>query len=129
MYIEWDYDLDIIKINWENRSIYFKELFEHILLEYNTYDHDKSAMITRLHNRWHRHYLHDLAFISWYCHVNIVLWSRFTPQSLFDIVILNTALWSCYTELYIVMHLHWLIKLTKPGLLGRLVVGDQEVFL
>jgi len=104
------------EINRENWSLYFEELFENILLDYITYDHDQFTMTTRLHIGWHWHYLHNSAFIYWYCYRLYcpVIW--FT---LSDNVILDINLWSCLTELHTVLHSHWLIKLTKPGLLGE----------
>jgi len=51
--------------------------------------------------------------------VYIVPWSWYTLYSLSDTNVLDTNSWSCYTESRTVLHLHWLIKLTMSGLLGK----------
>jgi len=41
-------------------------------------------------------------------------------------LIFDTDSWSCCTESYIIIHLHRLIKLIKPGLLGETVAGKIQ---
>ena len=50
---------------------------------------------------------------------NNVPWPWYTLYSLFDIDILDIDLWSYLIVSPIVLHLHWLMKLIKLGLLGE----------
>ena len=99
----------------------FCGIFEDNISDYKTYDHDQFIMTTGLRIYWYGYYLHDSAFSLDIATVYIVLWSWFT---LSDIIILLIDLWSCYTESHTVLHMNWLIKSTKSGLLGE--TGSRE---
>jgi len=96
-------------------------IIEDILLEYKTYDHDKFPMTFGLHDT-------DITCTTMHSSLDIVtvyivLWSWYILYSLFDTGILDTDSWSYYTEPHTILYLHWLIKLTKPRLLGKTVAG------
>jgi len=107
------------EIHQEIRPLYSEELFENILLimlymimtdllrplDYILDDTDITC--TTMHI--------SLDIVTIY----IVPWSWYTLYSLFDIDIIDIDLWSYLIESPIVLYLHWLIKLTKPGLLGQ----------
>jgi len=61
--------------------------------------------------------LHDSAFISWYCYYlhsfMITMYTVFTIRHWHP----RYRLWSCYTKSHTVLHLYWLIKSIKSGLL------------
>ena len=56
--------------------------------------------------------------------VYIIPWSWCTLYSLSDNDVLDTDSWSCYIESHTILHLHWLMKLTKSGLLRE--TGSRE---
>ena len=72
------------------------------------------------------YHLHNYIFVSWYCHclhclvilIHIVftMWHWY-PWHYF---------WILYVESHTILHLHWLIKLTKSGLLGETVAGEIQ---
>ena len=51
--------------------------------------------------------------------VYFVSWSWYKLYSLSGTNVLDKDSWSYYTESHTILHLYWLIKLTKPGLLGK----------
>ena len=55
--------------------------------------------------------------------VYIIPWSWYKLYSLSDIDVLETDSWSCYTESHTFLRLHWLMKLTKLGLLRETIAG------
>jgi len=65
-----------------------------------------------------RHYLHNYIFVTWYCHC------LHYPVILIHIIFTSWhwypwhCFWIIYIESHTILHLHWLIKLTKSGLLG-----------
>ena len=129
-YISSDFVILILQeINRENWPLYTEEVFENILLACVIYDHDRFTMIIGLHTGWHRYHLHYLAFVwhhlhyfvftTWYCHL---------LHCLVILIHIVFTIWHWYSwyRFLILLHwvthyrvLHWLIKLTKPELLGE----------
>jgi len=85
---------------------------------------------------WHWYYLHYFAFIWYHLHNFIfITWywhCLHCPVILIHIIFtmwhwyLWHSFWIIYTESHTVLHLYWLIKLTKPGLLGETVAGKIQ---
>ena len=113
--------------------IIFWEIIREYFIGLWTYDHDRFTMTfglngtditcTTLH-------VSGITCTTIYLSLDIITiyivpWSWYTLFSLFDTEILD-HICIMYTESHTILHLHWLIKLTKSGLLVKTVVGKIQ---
>ena len=129
-------DIEILislKIIWENWPLHSEELFENILLAYG------HMVMTDL--LWPLNYmaLTLLALLCMYLVSLTQLYIYHLRLSLSTLSCYFSTHYFCYvtlisiycfriiyTKSHIVLHLHWLMKLTKSGLLGETIAGKIQ---